>query len=198
LGVGADVGLCRHGALAGADASRWRLIAAIALAAALLAGLLSLGQSDGYTASADLRFGRTTNADAIIAGGTTDTGEIPERAAATNLARASLDTVAARVARQFLGVTAGELKDSVEAAGDSDVVTVTAERPSPRQAAAVSNGFAAAIAAFQVVEAAPPDHRSSPPPLRSMLIAALAALILGVFVAVLLARFDDRIRDDES
>jgi hypothetical protein len=30
------------GALAGADASRWRLIAAIALAAALLAGLLAL------------------------------------------------------------------------------------------------------------------------------------------------------------
>jgi hypothetical protein len=77
--VGAVVALCRHGpvALGGADTSRWRLIAAIAVAAVLLAGLLSLGQSDRYTARADLRFGRTTNADAIIAGGTTDTERSP-------------------------------------------------------------------------------------------------------------------------
>jgi len=234
--------------------ARKRLIAAIVVGAVVLAAIISLAQPDKYRASADLLFGRTTNADAIIAGGTTDTGELPERAAATNLALASLDTVAVRVARQFPGVTAGELKDSVsiETAGESDVVAVTAERPSARQAAAVANAFAGAIAAFRrdtaradiqraidaleatlpadnagaasaaerevrarlsqltalkalatgnvlVVEAAtPPDHRSSPQPVRNMLIAALGALILAVFVVVLLARFDDRIRDEDE
>jgi Mrp family chromosome partitioning ATPase/capsular polysaccharide biosynthesis protein len=234
--------------------ARRQLIAAIVLGAVVLAAIVSLAQPDKYRASADLLFGRTTNADAIIAGGTTDTGEIPERAAATNLALASLDTVAVRVARQFPGVTAGELKNSVsiEAAGESDVVTVTAERSSARDAAGVANAFAAEIAAFRrdtaradiqraidaldatlpadqtgaasdsarevrarlsqlealkalqtgnvhVVEAAtPPDHRSSPRPLRNMLIAALVALILAAVVVVLLARFDDRIRDEDE
>ena len=108
--------------------ARWRLIAAIMLAAAVLAGLLSLAQSDRYKASADLLFGRTTAAEAIIAGGTTDTGELPERVAATNLALASLDTVAARVANRLPGVTDDEVNRavSIEAAGESDVVTVTA------------------------------------------------------------------------
>src|SRR5215218_8670026 len=93
--------------------ARWRLIAAIVLAAFVLAALLSLAQPDTYEASADLLFGRATNADAIIAGGTTDTGELPERAAATNLALASLDTVAVRVANRLRGETADELQRAV-------------------------------------------------------------------------------------
>jgi capsular polysaccharide biosynthesis protein len=239
--------------------ARWRLIATIVLAAFVFALLLSLAQPDRYEASADLLFGRTTNADAIIAGGTTDTGELPERAAATNLALASLDTVAVRVAKRLGGVTAEELQRavSINAAGESDVVTVTAESGSPTEAAAVANAFAAEIAAFrretaradiqraidalratlpsleaeggtaeetseatrpvqerlaqlgalkalqtgnvQVVEVAtPPQHRSSPTPLRNALIAAVGALLLGVFLVVLLARFDDRIGDEEE
>jgi Mrp family chromosome partitioning ATPase len=131
--------------------ARWRLIAAIVLGAAVLAGLLSLAQSDRYKASADLLFGRTTTAETIIAGGTTDTGELPERVAATNLALASLDTVAARVANRLPGVTVDELKRavSIEAAGESDVFTVTAEWGSAAQAAAVANAFATEIAAFR-------------------------------------------------
>jgi Mrp family chromosome partitioning ATPase len=235
--------------------ARWRLITAIMLAAAVLAGLLSLAQPDRYKASADLLFGRTTNADAIIAGGTTDTGELPERVAATNLALASLDTVAVRVADRLPGVTVEELKRavSIDAAGESDVVTVTAEWGSPAQAAAVANGFATEIAAFrretaqadiqraidalratlpasetrgattedtrvirerlsqlealkalqtgnvQVVEAArPPLHRSSPTPLRNAVIAAIAALLFGVFLVVFMARFGDRVADEEE
>ncbi len=238
---------------------RRRLIAVIVFTAVLLALVLSLAQSDRYTASADLLFGRTTNADAIVAGGTTDTGELPERAAATNLALASLDTVAARVARRFEGVTVGQLKDavSIEAAGDSDVVTVTAEWGSPTHAAAVANAFAREIAAFRrdsarreiqraidaltttlpaqsdgtgaagepseatravrerlaqlealkalqtgnvqvVEEATVPENRSSPTPLRNALIAALVALLLAVFVVILLARFDDRVSEEEE
>jgi Mrp family chromosome partitioning ATPase len=131
--------------------ARWRLIAAIVVGAVALAVGLSLAQSDRYTASADLLFGRTTNADAIVAGADTDSGEIPERVTATNLALASLDTVAARVARLFNGVIVRDLEDavSIEAAGESDVVTVTAEWSSPTQAAAVANAFAAEIAAFR-------------------------------------------------
>jgi Mrp family chromosome partitioning ATPase len=236
---------------------RWRLIAATVLGAFMLAVVLSLAQSDRYTASADLLFGRTTNADAIVAGTATDTGEIPERAAATNLALASLDTVARRVARRFEGASANELKEavSIEPAGESDVVTVTAEWGSATQAAAVANAFAAEIAGFRrgaaraeiqraidalratmpsapeatgaepseavravqarlsqlealkalqtgnvqvVEEASPPGSRSSPTPLRTGLIAALVALALAVALVVLLARFDDRISDEQE
>lgn len=236
--------------------ARWRLIAAIVLGAVALAALLSLVQSDRYTASADLLFGRPTNADAIIAGGATDTGELPERVAATNLALASLDTVAERVADRFRGVRVSDLKDavSIEAAGTSDVVTVTAEWGSPTDAAAIANAFAAEIADFrrqtaradiqraidalketmpedsgvggepspavrttqtrlseletlkalqtgnvQVVEqATPPESRTSPRPLRTSLIAGLVALVLAVLTVLLLARFDDRISDEQE
>lgn len=131
--------------------ARWRLIAAIVLGAVALAALLSLAQSDRYTASADLLFGRPTNADAIVTGAAIDTGELPERAAATNLALASLDSVAERVAEQVRGVSASDLKDavSIEAAGTSDVVTVTVEWGSATQAAAIANAFAAEIARFR-------------------------------------------------
>lgn len=236
--------------------ARRRLIAAIVLGAVALAALLSLVQSDRYTASADLLFGRPTNADAIIAGGATDTGELPERVAATNLALASLDTVAERVADRFRGVRVSDLKDavSIEAAGTSDVVTVTAEWGSPTEAAAIANAFAAEIADFrrqtaradiqraidalketmpedsgvggepspavrttqtrlseletlkalqtgnvQVVEqATPPESRTSPRPLRTSLIAGLVALVLAVLTVLLLARFDDRISDEQE
>lgn len=236
--------------------ARWRLIAAIVLGAMALAALLSLVQSDRYTASADLLFGRPTNADAIIAGGATDTGELPERVAATNLALASLDTVAERVADRFRGVRVSDLNDavSIEAAGTSDVVTVTAEWGSPTEAAAIANAFAAEIADFrrqaaradiqraidalketmpedsgvggepspavlttqtrlseletlkalqtgnvQVVEqATPPESRTSPTPLRTSLIAGLVALVLAVLTVLLLARFDDRISDEQE
>lgn len=132
-------------------ARRW-LIAGIVVTAALLALVWSLTQPSRYRADADLLFSHTATADAIITGGATDTGEVPERAAATNLALASLDTVAANVKRRFGGpVTVQELKDaaSVKAQGDSDVVTVTAEWDSPTRAAAVANAFASEIVALR-------------------------------------------------
>ena len=49
-----------------------------------------------------------------------------------------------------------------------------------------------------VEQATPPDHRSSPKPLRNAVIAGFVALILSIFVVVLLARFDDRIADEEE
>jgi Mrp family chromosome partitioning ATPase len=236
-------------------ARKW-LIAAIVIGAAALAFVASLTQPDRYKASADLVFGRTTNADAIVSGGTTDTGEDPVRAAATNLALAGLDTVATRVKQRFRGsATVQEIRDavSIHAQGESDVVSVTAEWSSPGQAAAIANAFATEIVALRretaqadiqrgidalkaqipanpttatertsaatlqgkvteletlkalttgnvhVAESAtPPDHRSSPKPLRNAVIAGVVAAILSLFLVVLLARFDDRIRDEDE
>ena len=130
--------------------SRAWLIAGIVAAAVLLALVASLTQADRYRATADLLFGRTSTADAIVAGGTTDSGDVPERAAATNLALAELDTVAARVKRQLrTSASVDELKAAVtvDTAGQSDVGTVTAEWSTPEQAAAVANAFAAQIVA---------------------------------------------------
>jgi Mrp family chromosome partitioning ATPase len=242
--------------------SRAWLIAGIVGAALLLALVASLAQPNRYRASADLLFGRTSTADAIIAGDASDTGEVPERAAATNLALASLDTVAARVKRQLrTSASAEELKDAVtvETQGPSDVGTVTAEWSTPEQAAAVANAFAAQIVATRrvgaqadlqraidalnatleappaaggeapaapgadptralrdqiaqlnalkavetggvriVEQATPPQQRSSPKPVRNALIAAFVALTLALFVVLLLARFDDRMSDEDE
>ena len=236
-------------------ARRW-LILGIVVAATVLALVWSLTQPNRYDASADLLFGRTTSADSIITGGATDTADVPERTAATNLALASLDSVAANVKRRFRGpVTAQQLKDAVtvEAQGASDVVTVSAEWDSPAQAAALANAFADEIVAVRretaqadiqraidaatarvpaapktpaetaladslqakiadletlkaattgnvhiVERATPPDHRSAPKPLRNAVIAAVVAAILALFVVVLLARFDDRIGDEDE
>jgi Mrp family chromosome partitioning ATPase len=236
-------------------ARKW-LIAAIVVAAAALALAASLTQSSRYQASADLIFGRTTNADAIITGGATDVAEDPVRAAATNLALASLDTVAARVKQRFRGsATVDEIRSavSIHSQGESDVVSVTAEWSSPEQAAAIANAFATEIVAqrretaqadiqrgidalkarippapasaaertsaatiegkitdleslkalttgnVHIAESAtPPEHRSSPKPARNAIIAGFVAAILSLFLVVLLARFDDRIRDEDE
>lgn len=242
--------------------TRATLIAAIAGGAFLLALVASLLQPSRYEASADLLFGRTSVADAIIAGGRIDTGEVPERTAATNLALASLDAVAERVGRQLSGTQpVDELKSavSVAAQGDSDLATVTARWGTPDGAADVANGFAAQIVAVRreagraeiqeaidalnatlaaqpppaegaaatpesaatralrdritqlqtlkaletggvrvVEQATPPRARSSPKPLRNAVIAAFVALALALFLVLLLARFDERIGDEDE
>jgi Mrp family chromosome partitioning ATPase len=236
-------------------ARKW-LIAAIVVAAGALALAASLTQSNRYQASADLVFGKTTNADAIVSGTTADTAEDPVRAAATNLALAGLDTVATRVKQRFRGsATVQEIRDavSIHAQGESDVVSVTAEWSSPAQAAAIANAFATEIVALRretaqadiqrgidalkarippapataadrtsaatlqgkvteletlkalttgnvhIAESAtPPDNRSSPKPVRNAIIAGFVAAILSLFLVVLLARFDDRIRDEDE
>jgi tyrosine-protein kinase len=132
-------------------ARRWLIIGIVA-AAAILAFGYSLSQPSRYKANADLLFGQTTNADAIITGGAADTGTVPEREAATNLALASLDSVATNVKRRFpTSASSEELKKAVtvSAQGTSDVVTVTAEWDSPSKAAALANAFATEIVAFR-------------------------------------------------
>jgi Mrp family chromosome partitioning ATPase len=236
-------------------ARKW-LIAAIVVGAAALAFVASATQSNRYKASAELQFGRTTNADAIITGGAADVTEDPTRAAATNLALAGLDTVAARVKQRFRGsATVEEIRNavSIDPEGESDVVKVSAEWSSPEQAAAVANAFATEIVAMRretaqadiqrgidalqaripqnpttpdergvqaeiqgkitdleslkalttgnvhiVDRATPPDGPSSPKPVRNAIIAGFVAAVLSLFLVILLARFDDRIRDEDE
>ena len=253
LGMSGNLGMDLPRFLALVKARRW-LIGAIVVAAAALALLVSLAQPSRYSADADLLFGQTTNADAIISGGTTTAADTPEREAATNVALASLDTVAANVKRRFPGpTTADDLRKSISIAtqGSSDVVKVSAEWDSPTTAAAIANAFATEIVNFrrqaaqsdiqrgidalkaqiaaqpptataaiadlqarvstlsalkdaqtgsvQLVErATPPTSRSSPRPLRNAVIAAVLGFVLALFVVVLLARFDDRVKDEDE
>lgn len=236
---------------------RRRLIAAMAGAAATLALIASLTETSRYQASAQLLFGRPTKADAVLADGRTDPTPRPARAAATNLALASLDTVAARVTAQFPGrVTVEQLRDavSIKAQGMSDVVTVTAQSSSPARAASLANAFATEIVAVRretaqadvqravnalsatlasrparrptpdlhtvelqrrlsqlevlkaletgnvrlVERATPPLGRNSPQPLRNVAVAVFVALIVGLVLVAALARFEDRIADEEE
>jgi len=128
-------------------ARRWLIVGIVAAAAILTFGW-SLTQPSRYTANADLLFGQQTNATTIITGGAADTGTVPEREAATNLALASLDTVAVNVKRRFPTSASPETLKSavgVSAQGASDVVTVTAGWGSPSKAAALANAFATEI-----------------------------------------------------
>jgi uncharacterized protein involved in exopolysaccharide biosynthesis len=115
----------------------------IALLAVLAAGgvfLISLSQPDRYKATAALLFGGTPSAEILVEGGTPEGNSPPERTSATNIALASMDSVAERVKRR-LGTPAGvdELKDAmhIAARGDSDLVDLTAEweHPERRRAA---------------------------------------------------------------
>jgi Mrp family chromosome partitioning ATPase len=242
--------------------ARLWLIGAIVAAAAVLAFAGSLIQPDRYEATAYLLFGRTTNADTIVTGGSTDTGEVPERVVATNLALASLDTVAARVkARLHRPETIDEVKHAVtvDVTGASDVAAVTAKASSPELAANLANAFATEITAVRrgaaradiqraldalqstaqptptptpgasaasgsdvtratrdriaqlealkaletggvrvVQNASPPEHRASPKPLRNAVIAGFVAAVLALFLVVLLARFDERVHDEDE
>jgi len=131
--------------------ARRRMLAGMAIGAAALALIASLTQAKEYQAGADLWFAAPTPAEALVPAAS-DPIERPERQAATNLALASLDTVAARVKARFGGrATIEELRDavSIEPQGDSDVVTVSARSGSPTQAARVANAFATEIVALR-------------------------------------------------
>jgi tyrosine-protein kinase len=126
------------------------LLLSTALVAALVALGVSLAQPERFRASAELWFGRTTDAPSLVAGGAgvATVGE-PE---AANLALATLDTVAARVEGRFpRPAAADDLRRAVEVTFDrnSDLVTVTAEWGDPSNAALLANAFADEIVALR-------------------------------------------------
>jgi tyrosine-protein kinase len=126
------------------SARRGLLVATVVVAAAL-ASVVSLMQPPDYRASAKLWFGPATTPEEVFPGDAQGPATRPERVAATNLALASLDTVAARVKQRFPGKgTLEELRAavSVQPEGASDVAKVTARGGSAREAAALANAFA--------------------------------------------------------
>jgi uncharacterized protein involved in exopolysaccharide biosynthesis len=131
---------------------RW-LVLGVALAAAVLATGLSLLQADRYEASADLQFRQDERIPSVDpAEPPPDPTESPERIAATNLALASLDKVAARVRERLnSNQTIEEVRDSVdlEPQGQADIVRITAEGPTAREAARAANVFAAEVVAVR-------------------------------------------------
>jgi polysaccharide biosynthesis transport protein len=131
---------------------RW-LIVGVALAAALLAGGISLLQADRYKASADLQFGQDERTPSVNPQqAPPDRTESPERIAATNLALASLDKVTARVRQRLHSpLTIEELRKTVDLKpqGQADIVRITAEAGSAREAARNANVFADEVAAVR-------------------------------------------------
>jgi len=234
--------------------ARAMLLTAITLAAAAVAFIVSHGQSERFRATSVLLFGGTPRAEILVEGGSSDDSTAPEQAAATNVALASLDSVAARVKRRLgTPATVSELKGAidVEARGQSDLVDVTAEWGTPHGAALLATTFAEEVVAtrrelaqseiqraidalnrtiqagaggapdevaslkrrlsqlvlLKAVQtgdarladpASPPHSPSSPRPVFNAIAAGLAALILGLGAVVLLAGFDQRIRDESE
>jgi capsular exopolysaccharide synthesis family protein len=131
---------------------RWALIVGCSVAAAILALLFSLVQSDRYKASADLLF-QKSNLEAAVLGSTTDESQTaPERVAATNLELASLQVVAENVRRRLgTSLTVRQLQDriSIKPKGQADIVTVTATAPTRRDAVLIANTFAEEVEAFR-------------------------------------------------
>jgi Mrp family chromosome partitioning ATPase len=128
------------------------LLAAVALVAAGVALVVSLGQSERFKATAVLLFGGGPGAENLIEGGSSDTGEAPEQSTATNVALASLDTVAVRVKRRLqTSATLDELKDAVdiEAQGLSNLVDLTAEWSTANGAARLATTFAEEVVALR-------------------------------------------------
>jgi Mrp family chromosome partitioning ATPase len=132
--------------------ARAGLLAAITLIAAGLALVVSLAQSERYEATAVLLFGGTPQAETLIEGGSSDSDSDPEQSTATNVALASLDSVAFRVKRRLrTDATVDELKDAVdiEAQGLSDLVDLTAEWSTADGAARVATAFAEEVVALR-------------------------------------------------
>jgi Mrp family chromosome partitioning ATPase/capsular polysaccharide biosynthesis protein len=132
--------------------ARVGLITIVALLAACLVFVASLSQRERYKATAVLLFGGTPSAEILLEGGTPDGSSAAERAKATNIALASLDSVAERVKRR-LGTPAGveELKRAMDIAarGESDLVDVTAEWDTPNGAALLATTFAEEFVALR-------------------------------------------------
>jgi Mrp family chromosome partitioning ATPase len=124
----------------------------VTLLAAGIAFVVSLSQSERYRATSVLLFGGAPRAEMLVEGGSPDASTAPEQTTATNIALASLDSVAARV-KQRLGTPAGvdELKSAmdIEPRGQSELVDLTAEWDTPQGAALLATTFGEEVVALR-------------------------------------------------
>jgi polysaccharide biosynthesis transport protein len=130
----------------------WLPLLCAVVAAAAGYGLSNVSQRK-YDATASLLF-RDPAIDQRLFPGTffTPSDNDPQRKAATNVRLVSLDAVARRVATGgTLGLSAAQVSKSVKVRpdGNSDVVAVTARRPTARGAAALANRYATEYVAFR-------------------------------------------------
>jgi Mrp family chromosome partitioning ATPase len=133
--------------------ARAGLLAAITLGAAALALVVSLAQPERFKATSVLLFGGAPRAEILLEGGTNDSGSTDvQQAAATNVALASLDSVAARV-KQRLGTPASvqELRDAmnIQAEGESSLVDLTADWRTADGAALLATTFGEEVVALR-------------------------------------------------
>jgi receptor protein-tyrosine kinase/non-specific protein-tyrosine kinase len=123
---------------------RWLLIVLCALVAAGAATAYSYSQPKLYQGTASLLF-RDAGLDQTLFGSTYFAAQDPAREAATNTKLVSLGIVSERTARALgNGVTPGQVQSEVvvEAAGQSNVVSITATDRDPKLAALIPNTFA--------------------------------------------------------
>ncbi len=132
--------------------TRWWLVGLITLVAVGCAIAVSEAQTDRYQASAVMLFGPPSFSNSpLAAGGAAGTSASSPQDQATEIALASLDTVAARVKQRLPDSNIGQLEAavSVQPKGSSSLVAVTANWATATGAAAVANAFAEEIVAFR-------------------------------------------------
>jgi succinoglycan biosynthesis transport protein ExoP len=130
----------------------WWLPVLCAVVAAGNAYAISNRHTKEYDATASLLFRDPAIDERLFPGTFFTPSDDPERKAATNVRLVSLDVVARRAATGgTLGLTADQISKSVRvrADGNSDVVAITARRPTPDAAAALANEYATDYVAFR-------------------------------------------------
>ena len=164
--------------------SAWLVVVPVLLAAGV-ALVLSLMSTPQYRASADV----------LIAG--TDDGV--ERVVATELVVAS----GSELRSEVRAVVGDEPELSVDAAGDADVLEFTATSTNADNAAIAANTYADVYVeqapGTQVVDrAVAPSDPYEPDVVRSVLLAALAGLVIGVVASLIMAWRDTTIRSERQ
>jgi capsular exopolysaccharide synthesis family protein len=133
--------------------SRWHVIALCAVVLSGAAFLLSVRQSDQYTAEASLLF-RDPQFDQSVFGSTfLAPSNDPDREAATNLSLVSLETVADRTAKALGGGLTPKAvlaRVTPEGQGQSNLVSIRAVDRDPRFAARLANTFAEQFIRFRI------------------------------------------------
>jgi succinoglycan biosynthesis transport protein ExoP len=130
----------------------WWLPLLCTVVGAVNAYAISSRHTKEYDATASLLFRDPAIDERLFPGTFFTSSDDPERKAATNVRLVSLEAVARRAATGgTLGLTAGQITKSVRvrADGNSDVVAITARRPTPEAAAALANAYATEYVAFR-------------------------------------------------
>jgi succinoglycan biosynthesis transport protein ExoP len=135
------------------DLRRWWWVPVLCtIVAAVNAYAISSRHTKEFDATASLLFRDPAIDERLFPGTFFTPSDDPERKAATNVRLVSLDVVARRAATDgTLRLTAAEISKSVRvrADGNSDVVAITARRPTPEAAAALANEYATEYVAFR-------------------------------------------------